>query len=114
MPVEISFKHKIEKRGMQSIPQPSEANMSTPRPTVDVEVNDCTNEMYKERKRIMMKHVHASHEMRRVVNTYRDYQIKLIIKNSSCSIKAAKEKSEDPYPYNSTFIFYCVGKGGSV
>ena len=113
MPVEISFKHKIEKRGMQSIPQPSEANMSTPRPTIDVEENWCNSDMLKARKKIMMKHVHASHEMRRVVNTYREYQIKLLVAKKN-SIKAAKEKSEDPYPYESTFIFYCLGKGVSV
>ena len=62
----------------------------------------------------MMKHVHASHEMRRIVNTYRDYQVKLMVNKKSCSIKAAKEHSEDPDPYMKTYIVYCMGKGVSV
>ena len=57
----------------------------------------------------MMKHVHASHEMRRITKLYREYQVELLAKKNGCSIRAAKELSEDPDPYKSNFIFYCVG-----
>jgi hypothetical protein len=79
-----------------------------PRPTVDVENLYFSEELYKQRMKVLRKHIHSSHETRRLVQSYRILQHKKMYEHFKCTKKDAESYSEDPSPYESSHIFYCL------
>lgn len=81
--------------------------MHTPRPTLDIDPSYCSATA-KKRSVELRKKIRIPHTTRRVVNAYRKLQVELMRINERCSKKAAKEMSEDPTPYETSYVFYCL------
>ena len=111
---EIFYCNKIDPLIFTGIGTPAKmtslADKQTPRPTLEVDdaALVCNSALYYERKKALRSRVRISHKLSRVIKEWRLKQIDLISKLEKCSKKKAKPDSEDPSPYEKTFIFYCL------
>jgi PP-loop superfamily ATP-utilizing enzyme len=79
----------------------------TPRPTVNVDGEYCA-ETNKQRAKALRKKIRISHEVTRQVRIYRELQWHIMQTTHLCTKKQAKAWSEDPDPYDKTYVFYCL------
>ena len=79
-----------------------------PRPTLDVDNLDCPADLITKRKKDMNRHIHTSHVARRVYQAYRAIQHKKMQAHLRSTKKVAIAESEDPSPYDPSYVFYCL------
>jgi hypothetical protein len=79
-----------------------------PRPTIDVENLWSPEELLAKRKKSITQHIHTSHVARRIYKAYRALQHKKMQKYDKGTKKAAILDSEDPSPYEPSYVFYCL------
>ena len=79
----------------------------TPRPTIDVEEDYCSATA-KARIKTLRKRIRISHALTRQMWAYKALQWHIIKTGNNCSMKQAKDWSEDPDPYEKTYVFYCL------
>ena len=79
----------------------------TLRPTVNVDANYCsaTN---KQRKDTLRKRIRISHALTQQMRIYKELQWHLMQTSQKCTKKQAKIWSEDPDPYEKSYVFYCL------
>ena len=82
--------------------------LSTPRPTIDVDLDGCSSELYKERKKAIRSKIRIPREVTETVKFFRSIQHEIFRRQNGCNKKEAKSESEDPSPYEPSYIFYCV------
>jgi len=79
----------------------------TLRPTIDVESIFCP-ETDKMRAKAIRKKIRISHELTRRMWFYRDIQRHMMEITEKCTMKEACALSEDPDPYDKSYVFYCL------
>lgn len=79
-----------------------------PRPSIDVDNLWSSEELLAKRKKIMFQHIHTSHEARRIYQAYRVLQHKKMQEHDGGTKKDAIIYSEDPSPYEPSYVFYCL------
>jgi hypothetical protein len=79
----------------------------TLRPTVNVDEVSCSATI-KQRKDTLRKRIRISHALTRQMWVYRELQWHLMETTKKCTKKQAKIWSEDPDPYEKSYVFYCV------
>lgn len=79
----------------------------TLRPTIDVDTDYCPATC-KARTKTLRKRIRISHALTRQMWVYRALQWNIIKTGNKCSMKEAKVLSEDPDPYEKTYVFYCL------
>ena len=91
-----------------SYPLPCNNAKMDPRPALDVDNLDCPADLFAKRKKSMTRHIHTSHVARRIYNAYRALQHKKMQEYDGGTKKAAILDSEDPSPYEPSYVFYCL------
>ena len=86
---------------------------ATPRPTVNVD-EACCSATTKQRKEALRKRIRISHALTRQMWIYRELQWHLMQTAKKCTKKQAKVWSDDPDPYEKSYVFYCVNSGVSL
>ena len=79
----------------------------TLRPTVDVE-GEYSYELYKQREKALRKKIRVNRALTQQTRIYRELQWQIMLTNESCTKKEAKAWSEDPDPYDKSYVFYCL------
>lgn len=79
-----------------------------PRPTLDVENLWSPPELDEKRRKAISCHIHTSHAARRIYQAYRSLQYKKMQEHEGGSKKDAITDSEDPDPYEPSYVFYCL------
>jgi hypothetical protein len=79
-----------------------------PRPTLDVDNLHCPVELATKRGKAITGHIHTSHAARRIYQAYRAIQHKKMQAHLRGTKKAAITESEDPSPYEASYVFYCL------
>ena len=79
----------------------------TPRPVIDIDADYCSATV-KARTNLLRKRIRISHALTRQMWVYRILQWDIIKTGNKCSMKQAKIWSEDPDPYEKTYVFYCL------
>ena len=82
--------------------------ISTPRPTIDVDLDGCSSELYLERKKAIRSKIRIPREATQTVKFFRSIQHEMFRKRYGYNKKEAKSESEDPSPYEPSYIFYCL------
>lgn len=79
-----------------------------PRPTLDVDNLDLSVALETKRTKALTCHIHTSHVARRVYQAYRAIQHKKMQAHLRSTKKVAIAESEDPSPYEPSYVFYCL------
>uniref|UniRef100_A0A6C0BIT7 Uncharacterized protein n=1 Tax=viral metagenome TaxID=1070528 RepID=A0A6C0BIT7_9ZZZZ len=79
-----------------------------PRPTLDVDNLDISAALAAKRTKSLACHIHTSHVARRIYQAYRAIQHKKMQAHRRGTKKAAITESEDPDPYEASYVFYCL------
>lgn len=79
----------------------------TLRPTINVDGDYCSV-IDKQRAKALRKKIRISHTLTRQVQTYRELQWYIMQTTHNCTKKQAKVWSEDPDPYDKSYVFYCL------
>lgn len=79
----------------------------TLRPTINVDGDYCSA-IDKQRAKALRKRIRINHVITRHVRIYRELQWHIIQTTQKCTKKKAKAWSEDPDPYDKSYVFYCV------
>jgi hypothetical protein len=85
----------------------------TLRPSVNVDEASCS-ETIQQRKDTLRKRIRISHALTRQMWIYRELQWHLMETTKKCTKKQAKIWSEDPDPYEKSYVFYCSKLGVSL
>jgi len=83
------------------------SELTTPRPTVNVDEVYCSA-LAEQRRKKLRKKLRTSRSFNHVVRVYRAMQRDLTWSREGCSRREAKSLSEDPDPYERGYIFYCL------
>lgn len=78
------------------------------KPIIDVENLWSPPELFSQRKKVMTRHIHTTHKARRIYQAYRALQYKKMQEYDGGSKKDAIINSEDPSPYERSYVFYCL------
>jgi len=79
-----------------------------PKPILDVDNLETPQELATKRKKAITQHIHTSHVARRIYQGYRALQHKKMQEYDKGTKKAAILDSEDPSPYEPSYVFYCL------
>jgi hypothetical protein len=79
-----------------------------PRPALDVDNLHCPVELTTKRGKAITRHIHTSHAARRIYQAYRAIQHKKMQAHLRATKKVAIAESEDPSPYEPSYVFYCL------
>lgn len=79
-----------------------------PRPTLDVDNLHCPVDLATKRTKALTCHIHTSHVARRIYQAYRATQHKKMQAHLRGTKKVAIVESEDPSPYEASYVFYCL------
>jgi len=95
------------------LPDTLDTEITTPRPTIDVDCDYCST-LAELRRKALRKKIHMSHSSGHITRNYRELQQMIMRKEMDCSKKQAKIYSVDPSPYERDYVFYCLKLGVSV